>query len=255
MEMTQTGSRKLQQFFRENPKVALAFSGGTDSSYLFYAAVHAGAQVYPYYIKTAFQPQFELEDAQKLADQLHTELSVLQLDLLSNPDVVSNPANRCYFCKKELFSALRAQANRDGCTLLMDGTNASDDVNDRPGMRALKELCVRSPLRECGLTKPEIRCLSREAGLFTWNKPAYACLATRFPAGRQITGDLLQQVESAEKELFRLGFTDFRVRLYDDAARLQFLPEQMPLAVEKRAEILKRLRPWFSVVLLDLAGR
>jgi uncharacterized protein len=251
----QDGSRKLQQFFKEHPKCALAYSGGTDSSYLLYAAVQAGAEVHPYFIKTAFQPQFEVDDAERLAQQLNVPLTVLHLDLLSRSEVTDNPKNRCYYCKKSLFTVLKERAKADGCPLLIDGTNASDQVADRPGMKALQELSVCSPLRACGLTKPEIRELSREAGLFTWNKPAYACMATRFPAGRQITAELLRRVEGAENALFKLGFTDFRVRLYADAARLQFPQDQMTRAVQKRADIRRQLNPYFQTVLLDLAGR
>lgn len=167
----------LLAFFKENPRAALGFSGGVDSSYLLYAGVQAGADIHPYYIKTAFQPQFELDDAERLCAQLGVPLTVLELDVLKNEAVTANPPDRCYHCKTALFGALSVQALADGYTLLLDGTNASDDAGDRPGMRALKELHVCSPLRECGLTKAEIRRLSREAGLFTWDKPAYACLA------------------------------------------------------------------------------
>ena len=154
-----------------------------------------------------------------------------------------------------LFGALRARAKADGYDLLLDGTNASDDAGDRPGMKALREMEVRSPLRECGLTKAMIRQESRKAGLFTWDKPAYACLATRVPTGRTITPELLRRVEGAETALFALGFTDFRVRLYDDAARLQLREGQLAKAVEQRQAIRQTLAPWFDVVLLDTQTR
>ena len=157
----------LQEFFRQHPKSALGFSGGVDSSYLLYAGISAGAEVRPYFIKTAFQPAFELEDAKRLCAQLGAELSIIELDALANPDVAKNPANRCYYCKTGLFGALQKRALEDGYTVLLDGTNASDEAGDRPGMQALSELHVLSPLRLCGLTKPQIRELSREAGLFT----------------------------------------------------------------------------------------
>lgn len=176
----------LQEFFRQHPKSALGFSGGVDSSYLLYAGISAGAEVRPYFIKTAFQPAFELEDAKRLCAQLGAELSIIELDALANPDVAKNPANRCYYCKTGLFGALQKRALEDGYTVLLDGTNASDEAGDRPGMQALSELHVISPLRLCGLTKPQIRELSREAGLFTWDKPAYACLATRIPTGQRL---------------------------------------------------------------------
>lgn len=245
----------LNEFFAAHPKAALGFSGGVDSSYLLYAGLQAGADIRPYFIKTAFQPAFELEDAKKLCAQLGADLHVLELDALQNENVARNPENRCYYCKTMLFGTLQKQALLDGYTVLLDGTNASDDASDRPGMKALTELSVLSPLRLCGLTKPQIRELSLKAQLFTWDKPAYACLATRVPAGQPITPELLQKVEGAEGALFALGFTDFRVRIFHGAARVQLKPSQMQQALTRRAEILENLRPYFDAVLLDLDGR
>lgn len=245
----------LLAFFKENPKAALGFSGGVDSSYLLYAGVQAGADIHPYYIKTAFQPQFELDDAERLCAQLGVPLTVLELDVLKNEAVTANPPDRCYHCKAALFGALSTRALADGYTLLLDGTNASDDADDRPGMRALKELHVCSPLRECGLTKAEIRRLSREAGLFTWDKPAYACLATRIPSGDAITAEKLLATERAEAFLFSLGLTDFRVRNYHGAARLQFPEAQLNAVLAHRAEILQELKKDYPAVLLDLEVR
>ena len=180
---------------------------------------------------------------------------MLEVDVLSQEAVRSNPQDRCYHCKRALFGTLRDQAARDGYPVLMDGTNASDDAGDRPGMRAIRELSVRSPLRECGITKAEVRRRSKEAGLFTWDKPAYACLATRIPTGEEITAGLLQKVEQAEDRLFSLGFTDFRVRVFHNAARLQLPEDQMAEALARRREIQTELKPYFSEVFLDLQGR
>lgn len=243
----------LQDFFRENPRAALAFSGGVDSAYLLYAAVQAGVQVKPYFVKTAFQPEFELEDALKLGRQLGVEITVISHDIL--PAAGHNPKDRCYYCKKALFGALLQRAREDGFQLVMDGTNASDDASDRPGMKALEEMAVRSPLRECGLTKDMIREKSRQAGLFTWNKPAYACLATRFPTGTAITEEALRKVEMAEETLFSLGFMDFRVRVFAGAARIQVKEAQMSGLLDRREEILRVLKPLFQGVFLDLEGR
>ena len=245
----------LKQFFQENPRCALGFSGGVDSAYLLYAGVRAGADIRPYFIKTAFQPAFELADARKLAEGLGAEVTVLELDALADPRVAANPADRCYYCKQNLFRTLKDRAIADGYPVLLDGTNASDEAGDRPGMRALAELSVRSPLRECGLTKAEIRARSREAGLFTWDKPAYACLATRVPAGETITADILARVEGAEDALFRLGYTDFRVRVFHGAARLQLPRGQMERAVREAEELRQALKPYFTPILLDLEGR
>ena len=245
----------LEQFFQENPRCALGFSGGVDSAYLLYAGVRAGADIRPYFIKTAFQPAFELADAQKLAAGLGVEVTVLELDALADPKVAANPADRCYFCKQNLFRTLKERAIADGYPVLLDGTNASDEAGDRPGMRALAELSVRSPLRDCGLTKDEIRTRSREAGLFTWDKPAYACLATRVPTGEAITAETLARVEGAEDALFRLGYTDFRVRVFHSAARLQLPRGQMERAVREAETIQAALKPYFTPILLDLEGR
>lgn len=245
----------LQDFFRQNPKTALAFSGGVDSAYLLWAARRYGKQIRAYYVNSAFQPDFELGDARRLAGELGAELRVLDLDVLADPAIAANPPERCYHCKKRIFTALARAAEEDGFPLLADGTNASDDAGDRPGMRALRELSVRSPLRECGLTKGEIRRLSREAGLFTWDKPAYACLATRIPTGEPITAADLERTEAAEDYLFSLGFTDFRVRLLRGCARIQLPPPELPRLAEHREEIYNTLRRYYDGVLLDLEVR
>lgn len=247
--------RALLRFFHTNPQAALGFSGGVDSAYLLHAAVTAGARVKAYYVKSPFQPQFELEDARRLVEALGADWEVLEADPLSDPQVAGNLPDRCYFCKRMIFHKIAEAAQRDGFSLLLDGTNASDDDGDRPGIRALRELAVHSPLRVCGLTKEEIRRLSRRAGLFTWDKPAYACLATRVPTGTALTRELLERTERAECALADLGFRDFRVRYLEGRAKLQVTAGQMALALEKRQEILKALKPDYTEVLLDLEER
>ena len=246
---------ELERFFAENPCAAVAFSGGADSAYLLYAAVKAGANVKAYYVKTAFQPQFELEDAKKLAGELGTPMQVLPLDILCDQAVKANPPDRCYHCKKRIFSAIRAAAAQDGFSVLLDGTNASDNAGDRPGIRALKELSVRSPLREAGLTKAEIRRLSKEAGLFTHDKPAYACLATRIPTGETITAEKLRRTEWAETYLAGLGLRDFRVRTMGNTAKLQVRASDLNLVVTHREQIAAELGKAYEGVLLDLEVR
>ena len=245
----------LTQFWQTNPKAAIAFSGGVDSAYLLYSAVQSGANVKAYYAKSAFQPAFELEDAKKLAAQLGAEMEILTLDVLSVPKVAENPANRCYYCKTAIFSAISSAAKRDGFSLILDGTNASDDASDRPGMQALRELSVRSPLRECGLTKKEIRRLSKEAGLFTHDKPAYACLATRIPTGDIITPKKLARTEEAEGYLHGLGLRDFRVRTLGDTARIQVTVSDLETVVRNREAIVSHLKKLYSGVMLDLEVR
>ena len=245
----------LKAFFEENPKVALAFSGGVDSAYLLHAAKTFGADVKAYYVKTPFQPEFEYEDARRLAAQLDAEMVTIPLDILSDDTIAENPKNRCYFCKKRIFSAILEQAKADGYTLIIDGTNASDDASDRPGMVALKEIEVRSPLRECGLTKAEIRKLSKEAGLFTHDKPAYACLATRIPVGTAITAEKLAVTERNEAFLRSLGFRDFRIRFMGTGAKLQVAEKELSLLFTNRETILETLKNDYTEVLLDLEVR
>ena len=241
----------LQEFFAENPRVAIAFSGGVDSSYLLYAALHYGARARAYYVNSAFQPAFELEDARRLAGELNADMKVLPVDVLASETVTANPPDRCYHCKQMIFRPILAAAEADGFTVLLDGTNASDDAGDRPGMRALRELSVRSPLRECGLTKAEIRRLSREAGLFTWDKPAYACLSTRIRTGEEITLQKLKQTEKAEGFLFGLGFLDFRVRMVGNTAKLELRETDLPLLLENREIIVTELRKAYDSVQLN----
>lgn len=245
----------LREFFKKNPRGALAFSGGADSAFLLYEGVRLGAELRPYFIKTPFQPRFELEDARRFCGQLGVTLNVIESEIPDDSRIAANPPDRCYHCKRRLFSLLRDRAAADGFSLLLDGTNASDDGGDRPGMRALQELEVRSPLRECGLTKERIRALSKQAGLFTWDKPSYACLATRVPTGRPITRADLERIERDEERLSALGFRDFRLRLTAGGVRLQVLEGQLPLVLERRTHILAALSPDFSEITLDLLPR
>ena len=245
----------LADYFHAHPRAALAFSGGVDSAYLLWAGKHYGCDLTAYYVRTAFQPEFEFRDAQRLAEAVGVPMVVVEADILSVPLAAANGPDRCYHCKRALFTKLWEQARRDGHTLLLDGTNASDDAGDRPGMKALRELAVESPLRLCGLTKADVRAASKEAGLFTWDKPAYACLATRVPTGQAITKEDLARVEKSEDALFALGFTDFRVRLLAGAARIQLPEDQWDKAAGQRKEILAALNPWFSAVTLDLETR
>lgn len=238
----------LTAFFCEHPKVALAFSGGVDSSYLLCAAVASGAAVCAYYARTPFQPAFEQRDAIRVADHLGAKLVFIDLDVLESESVASNPKDRCYACKAQIFSAILKRACGDGYDVLIDGTNASDDAGDRPGMRAIFELGVLSPLRSCGMTKADVRLFSKQAGLFTWDKPAYACLATRIPAGEPITVDKLQHIERAEDYLMTLGFTDVRVRTERNRARIELPEAQIPMFHEQKDGILAELEKYFDSV-------
>ncbi|MCI8657932.1 MAG: ATP-dependent sacrificial sulfur transferase LarE [Oscillospiraceae bacterium] len=241
----------LREFFEENPVCAVAFSGGVDSAVLLSAAAAYGRKAAAYFVRTVFQPGFELEDARETAGRLGVELRVLEADILAVPEVAANPADRCYYCKRALFTRLLEEAARDGFPVVLDGGNASDDAGDRPGMRALAELGIRSPLRECGIGKAEVRRMAREAGLRVWDKPSYACLATRVPAGTAVSAAALARVERGETALMALGFSDLRLRLRGEDGLLQVREEQLELARRLLPEIRERLGGDFRTVWLD----
>ena len=245
----------LIEYLTSLGNIAVALSGGVDSSYLAYAAKQSGIPCKAYTVKSQFVPQFELNDAKKIAEFIDIPLEIIDIDVLAHDDVTSNPDNRCYYCKHHVFTTIGEYAKRDGFTVICDGTNASDDIDDRPGMRAIAELSVKSPLRDCGLTKSMIRKLAQQANLFTWNKPSYACLATRFQAGQRITGHDLEHIERAEKYLFSLDLSDFRVRLIGNNAKIQVPENQIAIIIKNRIEILTYLKSMFDDVVLDLEVR
>lgn len=245
----------LIEYLRSFGKIAIALSGGVDSTYLAYAAKQSGVLCKAYTVKSQFVPQFELEDAKKVAKFIDIPLKIIDIDVLEYDDITSNPSNRCYYCKHHVFSTISEHARRDGFTILCDGTNASDDVDNRLGMKAIAELSVKSPLRECNLTKSMIRDLAYKADLFTWDKPSYACLATRFQPGQRITFNDLIHIEQAEKYLFSLGLSDFRVRLMGNNAKIQVPENQIVIVIKNRSEILTYFKSMFSDVVLDLEVR
>ncbi len=249
------GEQALCAYLAQCPPAALAFSGGCDSALLLALAAKAGCSIRPYFVKGDFQPEFELEDARRLCRELGVPLTVIQAHPLTEPCIRANDAQRCYHCKRLIFENLISRAKADGRTLLFDGTNASDPEADRPGMRALRELSVQSPLRRFGLTKTQVRAISRRMGLFTADKPAYACLATRIPTGTPLEKRDLERVESAEAALFGMGFSNLRLRLSGDTGRLQLPAAQLEKAAAQHEAITRQLRPFVSEVLLDLTPR
>lgn len=182
-----------------NPRLCygLAFSGGCDSSFLLAALVHAGIDVKAYMVMTAFQAPFELDDAQRVAEEIGAEFELIRADILSHDEVCTNPPDRCYWCKRFIFGTILDVMERDGRKILLDGTNASDDPSRRPGFRALAELGVVSPLRDAGFSKDCVRAASRLMGLSTANKPNFSCFATRVPAGNRIDQAALDRVEES----------------------------------------------------------
>ena len=199
----------------------------------------------------------EKEDAQKLAQRLGVKHRFIEVDQMGIPKFVANGPDRCYFCKKEIFTTIRAFAETEGIFNIVDGSNADDGSDFRPGHKALAELGVRSPLAEAGLTKADIRRISRDMGLFTASKPSYACLASRIQYGESITPEKLAKVEAAENFLAGLGFSQIRVRCHGALARIEVDPSQITLLTQKgtRSRVLDRLTELgFTYVTVDLAG-
>lgn len=246
---------QLNGFFEANNRIAVAFSGGVDSTYLLYAAVKAGTDVKAYCVRSAFQPEFEFEDARMLAEQIGVEFEVIEVDVLSDEKVTANPSDRCYYCKTRIMTAIKAAAEADGYDIVCDGTNASDDAADRPGSKALEELGIRSPLKECGLTKTDIRRLSKEANLPTWDKPAYACLATRIRTGEKITEEKLKTTEKAEAIIHEMGFRDSRVRMRGKDALVQITEDQYAHALKRESEIKEALADLYDKIEIDEVPR
>jgi len=245
----------LGEYLSRHPELAVALSGGVDSAVLLAQAARYCQRVGAYFVHTPFQPAFELADAQAAAAKAGAALTVIPLDILSIPEAAANPPDRCYYCKRTLFSAILRAAANDGYLTVADGCNASDDASDRPGMRALAELSVCSPLRDCGLTKADVRRLARELDLAVWDKPSYACLATRIPTGTPITAEALARAEAGEAYLMALGFTDFRLRLRGPDGLWQVTAAQYQRAQELLPEVRRHLAASFRTVELDPIAR
>lgn len=245
----------IEEFFKIHPNTAVALSGGVDSAWLLHEAARCCPRTAAYYVRTAFQQTGELEDAQETARLLGVPLHIVEVDALADPEVAANPKDRCYYCKRHILSAIIEAAKEDGFTVVAEGSNASDDAGDRPGMIALKELGVRSPLRECGIVKSQIRENARRAGLPVWDKPSCACLATRVPTGTTITPEDLQRVDRGESILHSMGFGDLRLRLRGKNGLLQLPQEHHAQARARMEEIQRALAPYFAQVELDPVPR
>jgi uncharacterized protein len=250
--------RQLLARLAEIPAVIVALSGGADSAYLAWAAHRAlGERALSV---TALSPSFAEHD-RKIVEEFVAASGVrhefVETHEMENPAYRANPADRCFYCKDELFSVLDAMAQQRSFTATAYGVNADDTLDFRPGHRAAQEHRVLAPLLDVGLGKGEIRTLSQRAGLLTWDRPASACLASRVPYGSEVTPERLTLIERGEAELRELGFRQFRVRLHDKLARVEIAPDEMPraLAPEMAAAISKRLKDvGFTYVALDLEG-
>lgn len=251
--------KKLSHLFTiiESMDSALvAFSGGVDSSLLLYLAHQLlGDRMLAVIASSQLHPRKEIEEAERLAEKWGVDYRIIETKELENSLFVNNPPERCYYCKKELFGRLGALAKQQGYRWVLDGSNYEDLVDYRPGMKAGREMKVRSPLQEAGLDKEDIREISRCLSLPTANKPSQACLASRIPYGTVLEEEKLRQVEEGEEYLWSLGLSPLRLRLHGELARIEINEDCWPLLREKKSEILHKLRGLgFIYVTLDLQG-
>ena len=254
----ETKLERLREQLREIGSAAVAFSSGVDSTFLLRVAHEVlGDRVIAVTARSRSFPKRELDEAAAFCRSEGVRHEILDSEELGIPGFVANPPDRCYHCKKALFGKLIAFAQMNGLAAVLEGSNVDDDGDYRPGLRAIRELGVRSPLHDAGLTKAEIRALSREMGLPTSDKPSFACLASRFPYGERITAAALERVERAEQWLLDagLGLRQLRVRSHGDLARIEVPPADIPRIAARAEEIAAALKSFgFAYVALDLQG-
>lgn len=249
---------QLKQNLAGRKRLAVAFSGGVDSAFLLKTAFDvAGSNVLAITIQSRVFPMRETEEAKRFASQYGIPQIVCQVDELAIPGFAQNPKDRCYLCKRRMMQTITATAKEHGILDVAEGSNADDEGDYRPGHLAVEESGALSPLREAGLTKAEIRALSRQMGLPVWNKQSFACLASRFVYGEEITKEKLKMIDQAEQLLLDLGFSQVRVRLHGQMARIEVLPQQFECLLQEsvRTCITQKFQEYgFCYVSMDLTG-
>jgi len=258
MESTTEKFYRLQNILKEMRHIIVAFSGGTDSTFLLKVTVDVlGSHVLAVTANSEIQPKHEFEEAKNLVQKIGANQLIIHTNEMQDETFIQNPPNRCYHCKRSIFSAIKQIALEKGIPTIVDGSNADDTQDYRPGMRALRELNIRSPLREANLTKSEIRQLSKEMELPTWDQPALACLASRIPYGISITSEKLERIDQAETYLRNQGIKQVRVRDHDTIARIEVTEKNNIyfLDKDKTNEIIKHFKDLgYHYITLDLEG-